>query len=121
MVTQNMQNTTTSRMHYQDKESRRASARHYAGSVRRTGSRHFLGWEKQTTKTGEKNKTGGRRGLWTSSRTPAWLNGHLHYPRPADIDKRLNDTPTDEIHEYRPDYNQLHLVSVKLFEPPYTP
>jgi hypothetical protein len=38
MVTQNMQNTTTSRMHYQDKESRSESA-HY--SVHQKKSRHF--------------------------------------------------------------------------------
>jgi hypothetical protein len=33
------------------------------------------------------------------------LNGHLHYPLPADIDKLLNDAAAGKIREYRADYN----------------
>ncbi len=31
------------------------------------------------------------------------LNGHLHYPN--NIDRSLNETVTDKIRKYRPDYN----------------
>jgi hypothetical protein len=37
-----------------------------------------------------------------SSSDPS-LDGHLHFP--TDIDKSLNETVTDKIRQYRPDYN----------------
>ena len=33
------------------------------------------------------------------------LNGHLHYPDPADIDKPLNEADADKIRDYGADYN----------------
>ena len=33
------------------------------------------------------------------------LNGDLHYPAPADIDKPLKEAAADKIRDYRPDYN----------------
>ena len=33
------------------------------------------------------------------------LNGHFLYPRRSDIDRTLNEDATDEIRDYRPDYN----------------
>jgi hypothetical protein len=33
------------------------------------------------------------------------LNGNLHYPLPADIDKPLNEAAADKIRDYRADYN----------------
>ncbi len=41
---------------------------------------------------------------WGSSSNPS-LNGHLHYP--ADIGRTLNETATDEVLQYRADYNNL--------------
>ena len=32
------------------------------------------------------------------------LNGHLHYPLPAGIDKPLNEAAADKIRDYRADY-----------------
>ena len=39
---------------------------------------------------------------WGSTSNPS-LNGHLHYP--TDIDSTLNETATDKVLQYRPDYN----------------
>ena len=39
---------------------------------------------------------------WGSSSDPR-INGHLHYPN--DIDRSLNETPTDKIRKYRSAYN----------------
>jgi hypothetical protein len=38
------------------------------------------------------------------------LNGHLHYPN--DIDRSLNETTTEKIRKYRPDYNNNPPTSV---------
>ena len=39
----------------------------------------------------------------SSSETDPSLNGHLHYPN--DLDGSLNETVTDKIRQYHPDYN----------------
>ena len=39
---------------------------------------------------------------WGSNSNPS-LNGHLHYP--VDIDRTLNETSTDKVLQYRPDFN----------------
>ena len=41
---------------------------------------------------------------WGSSSNPL-PNGHLHYPRPDDIDRPLNEAAADKIRDYRADYN----------------
>jgi len=41
---------------------------------------------------------------WGSSSNPL-LNGHVHYPLPADIDKPLNEAAADKIRDYRAHYN----------------
>jgi hypothetical protein len=51
-----------------------------------------------------------RRG---SSSNPM-LNGCLHYPLPADIDKLLNDAAAEKIREYRADYNNRSCNSISL-------
>jgi hypothetical protein len=43
------------------------------------------------------------------------LNGHLKYPN--NFDQSLNDTATDKVHKYRPDYNNRS-PSVVSFMPP---
>ena len=40
------------------------------------------------------------------------LNGHLHYPAPADIDKPLNEAAADKIRDYRADYNNRPSYSI---------
>ena len=40
---------------------------------------------------------------WGSSSNPL-PNGHLHYPRPDDIDRPLNEAAADKIRDYRADY-----------------
>ena len=55
---------------------------------------------------------------WTSaSRTSVsgtvltpYLNGHLHYPAPDDIDKLLNDAAAEKIREYRAYNNTVPLT-----------
>jgi len=41
---------------------------------------------------------------WVSCSNPS-LNGQLHYPPPAAIDRSLNETVADKICDYRADYN----------------
>ena len=41
---------------------------------------------------------------WGGSCNPV-LNGKIHYPLPADIDKLLHDDAAKKIREYRADYN----------------
>ena len=47
---------------------------------------------------------------WESNSNPS-LNGYLHYP--TDIDRKLNETTTDKILQYRTDYNNRpsHFIS----------
>jgi hypothetical protein len=46
-----------------------------------------------------------------SSSDPS-INGHLHYPN--DLDGPLNETPTDEIRQYRADYNNRPSNAISL-------
>ena len=51
---------------------------------------------------------------WGSSSDPS-INGHLHYPN--DMDRSLNETVTDKIRKYLPDYNNNPPSSVDFMDP----
>jgi hypothetical protein len=48
---------------------------------------------------------------WGSSSNPI-LNGQLRHPRPADIDRPLNEAAADKIRYYRADYNNRPSTSI---------
>jgi hypothetical protein len=51
---------------------------------------------------------------WGSRANPI-LNGQLHYPRPTDIDRPLNEaTVVDKIRDYRGDYNKCPFNAISL-------
>ena len=47
--------------------------------------------------------------LWGSTSYPI-LNSHLHYP--TDVDRTLNESPTDKVLQYRTDYNNRPCHSI---------
>jgi hypothetical protein len=57
---------------------------------------------------------------WRSTPSPL-LNGHLHYPRPDDIDQPLNEASTDKIRDFRPviiSYNNRPSNSISFIPTP---
>ena len=51
---------------------------------------------------------------WGSTSNPS-LNGHLHYP--TDIDRTLNESDTDNVLQYRPDYNNRPSHTITFIPP----